>query len=73
MSTQTIEVTAEGFTATITRSMGADGAVVIHIDGPDDGPSCARDTMPDGQPRCRILLNDEPVYQAVAFDPDPGD
>jgi hypothetical protein len=33
MSTQTIEVTAEGFTATITRSMGADGAVVIHIDG----------------------------------------
>jgi hypothetical protein len=56
-----------GFKATITRSAGADHAVVIFVDGPEEGPDREHHEMPDGSPRCRILLNDEPVYAPVAF------
>jgi hypothetical protein len=59
-------VELHGFTVTITRSAGPDGAVVIYVDGGTEP-----DIMPDGSPRCRIRLNDEPVYEAVAFEPGP--
>lgn len=64
------EVVAEahGFRVTITRSAGKDKAVVILVDGPDEGPTRQRDELPDGSPRCRILLNDEPVYKSVEYE-----
>ena len=62
------KVSAEGFTVTITRSYGKDNAVVIFVDGPEEGPLRDHDEMPGGAPRCRILLNDEPVYAAVPYD-----
>jgi hypothetical protein len=58
-----------GFKATITRSAGADHAVVIFVDGPAEGPDREHHEMPDGSPRCRILLNDEPVYAPVDYRP----
>ena len=58
-----------GFKATITRSARADHAVVIFVDGPEDGPDREHHEMPDGSPRCRILLNDEPIYAPVDYRP----
>lgn len=61
-----VEIEHNGFRVTITRSAGSDEAVVIFVDGPlgEDGA----DEMPDGSPRVRILLNDEPVYQPVPYE-----
>lgn len=61
------EVTAElhGVRVIITRSGGGDGAIVVYIDGPDGDA----DTMPDGSPRMRILLNDDPVYVGTPYEP----
>ncbi len=61
-----------GFKVTITRSGGIDNAVVIFVDGPED-ETREQDEMPDGSPRCRILLNDEPVYAPVPFEPPEED
>lgn len=62
-------LSGHGFEVTITRSAGTDGAVVVLVDGPDRGPSGEeRDLLPDGSPRCRVLLNDHAVYEAVPFE-----
>jgi hypothetical protein len=62
------EFTVEGLglRVTITRSAGADRALVVFIDGPGDN---GRDVMPNGEPRVRVLLNDEPVFAAVPYEP----
>lgn len=59
--------TYEGFTVTMCTSAGTDGAVVIFVDGPDE-PERERHEMPDGSPRCRIRLNDEPIYAPVPYE-----
>ena len=51
----------EDILLTVTRSSGADGAVVIFIDTPTFEPT--------GDPGLRILLNDTPVYEGRAHDP----
>lgn len=68
--TKDVTATYKGFTVTMTTSAGTDGAVVIFVDGPEE-PYRVRHEMPDGSPRCRILLNDEPVYKAVPYEPRP--
>lgn len=57
-------ISAHGVTVTITRSAGADDAVVVYVDteGLPDGPT---------GPECRILLNDEPVYVGAEYVPVP--
>jgi hypothetical protein len=62
-------VELHGFKATITRSGGTDGAVVVYIDGPEESPDREHDELPDGTPRVRILLNDDPVFAAVPYEP----
>lgn len=57
-----------GYEVTITRSDGADGAVVIFVDGPDEGYR-EHDERPDGSPGCRIQLNDERVYTGTPYEP----
>ncbi|SRR6266704_603742 len=52
---------------TVTRSAGADGAVVVFVDtdfepdGSDDGPGL------------RVVVNDEPVYEGVAYQESDGE
>lgn len=59
-------LTFDDVEVTITRSAGEDGAIVVFIDGPSEA-----DWMPDGSPRMRVLLNDEPIYSAVPYEPSP--
>lgn len=66
MADESRSCSLHGFTATITRSAGTDQAVVVFIDGPDDEHE--HESMPDGSPRVRIRLNDEPVYAPVPYE-----
>lgn len=53
-------VTAHNITVTITRSAGADNAPLVMVDTTEEIDS-------DDGPLMRILLNDEPVWNGVAY------
>jgi hypothetical protein len=65
MSNSNARMTFEGLEVCITRSAGADGTLVVFIDGPANDT----DSNADGTPAIRVLLNDSDLYSGRAYAP----